>query len=239
MASRNATTIAGQLAAANMIIENTLAKPAILDRVTLRGYSARELAEGQQLYRTAVEAVDAQAAAAGAALLATDQAQAADKQAREAYQRLAQTARALFPLHSSQRKTLEVVGPMPHDTATFIAVATTLFNNALKVTEINIALAKYGYDTKTLQDERDTLITFQQAVQAQAGAQSASKQATRAQSEALDALQRWIAQYVKIAKIALKTQPELLKALGITTPSGRASSPQNDKSGSGPQTPQT
>ena len=31
-----------------------------------------------------------------------------------------------------------------------------------------------------------------------------------------------MAQYRKIAKIALRSQPELLKALGITPPNGRA-----------------
>jgi hypothetical protein len=234
MMTKPKTTIAGQLAAAQLIIENTLARPAIFERVALRGYNAVEMAEGQRLHRAAVDAVDAQAAAAGAALLATDQAQSAEKEARDAYQRLAQTVRAIFPAQSSQRKALEIVGRTPQNIAGFIAVATTLFNNAINLPEITIVLSRYGYSVETLQQERELLITFQRAVQAQAGAQSAAKQATRAQTVALTALQRWVAQYTKIAKIALKTQPELLKALGITPQNGRTPPPQGAQPNSSP-----
>lgn len=103
----------------------------------------------------------------------------------------------------------------------FTAAATTLLNNALGVPEIAAVLAKYGYDEPTLRAERDAILAYQQAMQAQALAMSAAKQATRAQIEALAALQRWLAQYLKIA-IALRSQPELLKALGITPPGGLA-----------------
>ena len=71
----------------------------------------------------------------------------------------------------------------PDDTATFIAAATTMFNNALAIADIADVLAKYGYDTTTLHSERDSIAAF--------------KLATRAQAEALAALQRWAAQYVK------------------------------------------
>ncbi len=45
----------------------------------------------------------------------------------------------------------------------------------------------------------------------------AAKQATRVQTKALAALHRWMAQYVKIARVALRNDPALLKSLGITS----------------------
>lgn len=215
-------TIPGQLGAAQLVIANTLAHPDIQERVAARGYTAGEMAEGQRLCAAASQAVDAQAAAAGAQRLATEQAHLVEQRARASYQALVQTVRAVFPPQSAQRKALDVAGPMPETTAVFTAAATTLLNNALGVPEIAAVLAKYGYDEPTLRAERDAILAYQQAMQAQALAMSAAKQATRAQIEALAALQRWLAQYLKIARIALRSQPELLKALGITPPGGRA-----------------
>lgn len=103
------------------------------------------------------------------------------------------------------------------------SAATTLFNNALKVTEIGVVLARYGYDVATLRRERELITAYKQALRAQALAKGAAKQATLAQTQALSEMQQWIAQYTKITKVALRTRPELLKALGITRQTGRPS----------------
>jgi hypothetical protein len=82
-------------------------------------------------------------------------------------------------------------------------------------------LARYGYDATTLQHERALIMTYQQAVRTQALAKGAAKRATSIQTKALADLQRWITQYTRITKIALRTQPGLLKSLGISTQNGR------------------
>lgn len=106
-------TIPGELGAAQLVIANTLAHPDIQERVAARGYTAGEMAEGQRLCAAASQAVDAQAAAAGAQRLATEQAHLVEQQARASYQALVQTVRAVFPPQSAQRKALDVAGPMP------------------------------------------------------------------------------------------------------------------------------
>jgi hypothetical protein len=51
-----------------------------------------------------------------------------------------------------------VKGAMPDVTDAFVTVATTLYNNALSISEIGVVLAKYGYDTPTLHQERDMVV---------------------------------------------------------------------------------
>lgn len=222
MAPRSDATISAQLNKAQIIIGNSQQNSEIRDLVAARGYTATVLLEGQYLYEAATKAVDAQAAAAGEQLLATDRAEAAERAARASYQRLAQTVRAIFPANSPQRKALEITGPMPQESAAFLAVATTLFNNASRIGDIAVVLAKYGYNEQTLRDEHALITVYQQALQAQALAKGAAKQATRGQNEALTALQQWMAQYLKIAKIALRDQPELLKAIAFPATKRRA-----------------
>ena len=227
IASKN--SISSQLNSAQMVIANTLRHPDIQERVAARGYTAGEMAEGQRLCDVALQAVDAQSVAASRQRRATEQALLAEQRARTSYQALAQTVRAVFPPQSAERKALEVAGPTPETSAAFISAATTLLNNALGVPEIAAVLAKYGYDEATLRAERDVVAAYQQAVQAQALAMSAARQATRAQNQALAALQRWVAQYLKIAKIALRSEPDLLKALGVTPPAGRGMAPRQPR----------
>jgi hypothetical protein len=209
-------TISSQLSAAQLVITNTLGNQAISYRLAARGYDASTMAEGQRLCDAAKAAVDAQAAAAGAQRLATEQARAAERKARESYAGLVQTVRAVFSRNAPERTALEVTRATPYSSAAFIAAATTLFNNALSIQPIAAVLARYGYDAGALRSERDCVMAFQQALQAQAQAKGAAKQATRVQTEALAALHRWMAQYVKIARVALRNEPALLKALGIT-----------------------
>lgn len=221
MPTSSRTTISGKVSAAQLVITNTLANPTIYDRVAARGYPSSELQIGQQLCDAALEAIAAQAAAAGAQRRFTAEAQAAERQARDCYQGLVQTVRAIFPADSSQRTALEVVGPMRNDSVAFIGAALTLYNNALSVGEIAEKLAKYGYDIGTLTGERAEIVRYQQALQAQVLAKSAAVRATAVQLQALRELQQWTGQYLKIVRVALRKDPMLLKALGISRPSGR------------------
>ena len=224
MATRISASTASQLAKANELVNNSLSNADVSTLVAQRGYTTTVLAEGQRHYNLAVLAVNAQAAAAGSYTLATRQATATEKQAQASFQRLVQTVRAVFPPNSAERKTLDVAGPMLKENDAFIGKAITLFGNAHDVVAIALVLARYGYDEATLRSEQMQITAFQEALLAQTQARSAAKRATRAQNEALGALQAWVAQYTKIARIALRGQPELLAALGISTARRRATS---------------
>ncbi|HEY4722050.1 MAG TPA: hypothetical protein VII92_09405, partial [Anaerolineae bacterium] len=87
----------------------------------------------------------------------------------------------------------------------------TLFDNAGSVA----ALADFGYDAERIAAERAKIEAFDEANQAQAAAKSARQQATADQKTALKALNEWVAQYLKIAKVALRGKPQLLEAVGV------------------------
>jgi hypothetical protein len=206
--------IAKQLNTARLAFANTQNNATISEMVAIYGYTATRMAEGRQLYDAACAAVNAQAIAAGdyrAALLA---AEAAEVRARASFQALAQIARAIFPANTSQRATLGLRGPMPVARSAFIAAARKLFENATSVPEVNSALAPFGYTATRLDAERAVIEMLAQAYADQAAASSESQRATRAQRDALDAMTRWVAQYLKIAKIALRQQPELIEQIG-------------------------
>ena len=211
MTTRPMQSIAGQLNARQLAISNSMSDPEIQGLVAQFGYPADKVNEGKALYDCALSAVNAEKAAAGAQQESTHVLEQAEESARDAYQALAKVARAVFLKDKSQLNALGLPGTMPLDTAGFLAAAYTLFDNARTLP----ALADYGYNSPKLQSERAKIAAYDTANQQQEAAKGAAQQATREQDSALQALNDWTAQYLKIAKVALSGKPQLLEKLGV------------------------
>lgn len=207
--SKPKTSIAEQLNAAQLAVNNSLADAEIQALVSGFGYSRETLSGGGELYERAQAAVQAQKLAAGTQQDATQILQAAQKVAADAYQALAKVARAACD--PPQLTTLGLSGKMPNDTAGFLAAAYTLFDNAARLG----SLSGFGYTAEKLAAERGKITAYDESNQKQEAAKGAAQQATREQDAALAALNEWLAQYLKIAKVALREKPQLLEKLGV------------------------
>ena len=92
------------------------------------------------------------------------------------------------------------------------AITITLFDNAAA----SGLLAAFGYDADRLAEERAKIEAFDTANQAQEMAKGASQQASQDQEAALTKMNEWVAQYVKIAKVALRGKKQSLEKIGVT-----------------------
>lgn len=207
-------TIEDLLNASQVAIQNSLNDPDILAAVSAFGYDAAKLGEGKALLDAARAAVDGKTGGKGTQKISTDKLVQAEQDAQTAYQKLADTARAIFARDKAKFALLGLQGSTPRTTAGFLNKAYILFDNAANP-EIASALAAYGYDAKKLQTERAKIEAFDAANQAQEAAKGSAQLATRAQDAALAALDQWVAQYTKIAKIALSEQPDALEKIGV------------------------
>ncbi len=93
---------------------------------------------------------------------------------------------------------------------------------------ISECLASFGYTTAKLSAERGKIVELSAAIQAHESASGAAQQATSEQNKAMDALDYWMGAFVRVAKVALRDEPQLLEKLGILkrnskTPAQRAS----------------
>ena len=204
-------SIAERLNAANVAISNSLADAEIQSLVAAYGYSPAKLTEGQARYEAALAAVAAQKSAAGGQLQATQELAEAETSARDAYQALAKVARAIFKDDKARLTALGLTGTAPRSTAGFLASAASLFENAASAP----SLAEYGYDAGRLEAERAKIAAFDLANQRQEAAKGAAQQASREQATALASLDAWRAQYIKIARVALRGKSQLLEKIGV------------------------
>jgi len=170
--------------------------------VAAYGYSPAKLNEGQALY---------EAALAGGQRQSTQELAEAEKSARDAYQSLAKVARAIFKDDKARLTALGLTGAAPRATAGFLASAVSLFDNAAGAP----TLAEYGYDAERLESERAKIAAFNLSNQRQEAAKGAAQQASREQDMALTSLEAWRAQYIKIARVALRSKSQLLEKIGV------------------------
>lgn len=217
MPTNSNDSIAGRLNAAQMAISNSLADAEIQSLVAGYGYSSDKLNAGQSLYYSALAAVTAQKAAAGAQKQSTQEMDAAEVSARDAFLSLSKVARAIFKNDKARLTALGLTGKAPDNTAEFLAAASALFDNAAGAP----TLAEYGYELVRLESEKAKIAAFNLANQRQQAAKGAAQQATREQEAAMTSLDAWRAQYVKIARVALREKRQLLEKIGVlarTTP---------------------
>jgi hypothetical protein len=209
------TTIAQQLNAAQLAIVNSLADPEIKAAVAQFGYTTAKLNAGKKLYDAALAAVNAQKSSKGDQKTATADLKAKEKDARDAYQAAAKVARAALDKDGLAK--LGLAGKEPRGTAGFIQAGYTLFDNAAE----SGLLTEFGYEADRVAAERAKIEAFDQANQAQEMAKGAAQQATQDQAAALKAMNDWVAQYLKIAKVALRGKKQLLEKIGVTARTGK------------------
>jgi hypothetical protein len=211
MTGRPHQTIAQQLTAGHLTIQNSIADTEISELVNGFGYTSAKLAAGLALYTAAMAAVELQTAKAGDQQSATQLFKQAQKAAVDAYQALAKVARAAFVQDPAQLSTLGLTSAMPKDTAGFLTAAFTLFSNAALLP----GLADYGYTSVKLLAERKKIKDMDDLDKQQEAAKGAAQQATSEQEAAMNALNDWVAQYRKVAKVALRGKKQLLEKIGI------------------------
>jgi hypothetical protein len=215
MATRSIYSIPQQLYIAQLVLNNSLANAEISEAVAEFGYTEVKLREGLALCEAALAAVNAQKAARGEQKAATAEMQIAYRAARDAFQAAAKIARAT--LDEGEIVTLGLIGNTPRDVAGLLQAGYTLFANAAQ----RGVLADYGYTATRLASERARLEALDAAQQAQLRAKGAAQQATQDRNAALADLNEWVAQYLKIARVALADRKPLLEKLGVSDRGGR------------------
>ena len=208
-------SISERLSFANVAISNALSDAQIGKLLAEYGYNTQKLNEGKGVFTAADTAVKRQIALYGAQKEASKKADDAEKAARSAYQSLSQVAKAAFGQDKAKLGVLGLDRAMPNPVPLFITMATALFDNAMQNKEIADVLKNYGYTAERLTTERKKIEQLESARAAYESAKGAAQQATAEQKKAMEALDAWMSGFVKVARVALKEQPQLLEKLGI------------------------
>ncbi len=196
-------------------LKNSINNQEILSLVGAKGYSQEKLHEGLGLVDEAREKVGAKPAALGSQKDATSATIRAGKLAMESYQDLANIAKANFRDKPQKLAMLGLDKPMPRNTEELAERGLALVGNIAKDDEIKTAMADHGYPAEALMAER---AKFEECKRLEAEQKSAKgqKEVTTDESQAaMEALDDWMMEYKRIAKVALRKRKNLMEKIGI------------------------
>jgi hypothetical protein len=196
-------------------ITNSLSDSKILPKVEKFGYNASKLNEGKQLLEVALEKYKENLKLDGHLQNLTQSMREKFETGKQAYQDLAKVVRAIFKNDKGILAQLGIEGKMPRTIAGFIASALTLFDNASKVEEVRAKLSEYGYDDTKLKTEKLKILELQDVNNQQEAAKGSAQNSTREKDKAIKTLYEWVMQYIKIARVALKDDKDLLESIGV------------------------
>ena len=219
--NKETKSIAQRLASAQVAINNAMTSTEVGLYLSRYGYGPAKLQEGKTLLDAAVAAYQLQLSVAGGRNAATATVTTAYNDTRLAYQGLAQVCRAVFGPTNPMLATLGLNRPTPARQADLLARANALFDNAIGNASMATSLGQFGYTSQKLNSEKAKVTSFAAAIQQREAAKGTAQQATVDRDKALEALDRWMSAFRRVAKVALREHPQLLEELSIVTLYGK------------------
>jgi hypothetical protein len=200
-------SIDARLVAAQVAIDRVLGDPQLQSRMAAYGYPAARLLEGCALRDQALALHQQQRASYSAQLAATDARTAAQSQAHAIYTRHVALARVALRDNRSASWALDLAAPRKRTRAGWLIQAQHFYANLLADPALGASMAAYGVAQDQLTAAQGQVATVEAGLVAQQTTKDAAQAATRTRDAALQALNRWMRDFLAIARIALADQP--------------------------------
>jgi hypothetical protein len=209
-------TLAEKFLFASTAIENALNTAEILNSLTLFGYDVRRLEEGKSILYAAEVANQQKDKEYSLKYQQTDEKQKIRVEAEKKYRMFVKVARIAFKDSNVKQKQLRITGKRESTLEGFIQDATLFYNISISNQEILNGLGTFGITSEALQAGLEEVIKLQTLHSSQTQAKGKAESSTEIRDVKIKALDTWLADFIKISRIALAGTPQLLEALGIS-----------------------
>ena len=211
-------SIEARFALAQIAIGNALADPTLSAALATYGYTAERLRQGDVLRETARAFHQRQKEAYGDLFAAGDALDAARRQVQATYMRHVKLARVAFENDRGATQKLALAGERKQSLVGQLAQAQQFYASALSDSAILNKLAGFGITQALLEAGQRQVDAVGAGNAARRQRKGAAQDATRMRDDALTALDAWMSDFTKIARVALKGRPQLLEKVGIAAP---------------------
>lgn len=208
-------SIANRLESARLALTNALAESDLLNALTQYGYDEARLQQGKEMYESALSVWQSQQAQESRRRAATATYRRAEAEASRVYARGVRLCRTLYRDDPLTYQALGLAGNRDRTFARKVAQMRLFYTTALGSPEIQATLAAYGVSESQLQADF-ALVTALESARSQREVESgAVRDATQSRRQAVASLDRWMRDFVAIARLALEDHPQRLEMLGL------------------------
>lgn len=208
-------TIAQQIRKAQVATNNALKRKKIADALAMFGYTKAKIETGLKLANDVEELDTKQKAFQGKQHTASETLDKDLKKAKKTYSTTLEVARVAFRGKKGARTALMLGGKRKVSTAGILDQATKLYQNIINNDTYLNTMKNFGYNKPKLQAEFKLFKEAAKLDNAQERAKASAQTSTAKRDEKLKKLKRWMSDFNRIAKAALKNDRQSLEALGI------------------------
>ena len=197
------------------LIGNSMKYSKVLDATSRFGYDKKRLKEGESLYKEVLLVSQAQQKAISEKLKVHNNRKQIHLLVRKNYMKILQIARIVFNKNIIVNKALQLNGPRMTNLDEWMNQVAMFGNRLLREKKWLDELGKFGISKEDIQNllfELDNLRSLSTLCEQ---SKLECKQYTSSKRSKLKVLQGWVSDYIKIAKIALDENPELLQQLNV------------------------
>lgn len=196
--------------------KNMLARPPLVAKLAKKEYTAAALNEGRGLADVADATVIEAGNLFGDKKAATDFAGRCRKEAHKVTAPFAKLCRALFV---DQPDVLAILGldkPLPRANNAYIMSAKQMFNASHYTNAMKAKFDKNEWTSTELSEARGKIAEFEAALIAQVQCKADYETAKDTQRKAVSAMDKWMAMFIKVARLVFADAPQELERLNVT-----------------------
>lgn len=209
-------SIEGKLFFVKRAIENTLSTSEIAEAVNQYGYNVEKLTDGKRILDEAVLLCEEQERKYGDRYTISENKQTILEKAKKEYVKHVKLARIAFKDSAATFKQLGLNGKRADSMDGFLTEASLFYNLILNNTTFKEKMAGFGVIEEKILEIKQLLIEVNENRMKLSKAKSEAEQSTELRNKKLVEMDLWITSYIKVARVALEDNPQLLEALGIS-----------------------
>ena len=196
------------------MIRNAKSNPAIRQKLTAWGYSPQKIDEAEALLNNTLLAQQAKKQDYSAKQDADRQWRADWAAFRQQYGEHRAVAKTLFRKDPAALERLRLDRSIPKRIADMLDQAEDFYQIVAESKE----MAKLGIKSDELTQAKTMVATLISLREQRLQHKGAAESATQKRNQAMAALSTWQREFIRVAKMALKDDPQLLEALGMVVP---------------------
>lgn len=208
-------SIADFLTDADVTINNTLNDTEVQASLAAFGYDAAKLAIGSALLAEAEQLAQQKMVKYGNQFAASEAIATARETAHEVYARTLKVARVAFKKNVQAASALMLNGRRKDPLSGWLLQTLTFYKNMLDDPALIAAMTEYGYTEAKLTAELALVTAVQELNQTQEREKGKAQASTKIRDAKFEELSIWLADFRKIAAVALASTPQKLEGLGL------------------------
>ncbi len=214
-----ALSIQERLAVASQAITNALNDTTLGELLAFRSYTLEKLTAGHELYQKTFSLQGKQTNEYGEAVEASENYEKAWRELLDEMRDIRVIGKIEFQNNKRYYKELKLHKPLIRTKLKGREALKELLTHIAKTPEIVNALTPYGITQETISDMKGRSFGLETLITNRDQEKTEAQNATRERDKAMEALDEWMIDFLTIARIAVKNNPEYMEMLGEIVPS--------------------